>query len=254
MTGDDNGSRQDSNIDDAIIKYSVGIGSSFEEAAAALAKAKVNKGRLDNIVQYSGEKIEDKDFSKNSNAMGYKRILKFLHEKEAGIELLEDHAALAHDPKTGLLNKLGYDTARLELIDKGMDEGYFILLDGDFLHDHNEEKGYSVTDQYIAATGAAINAMIDSTRNRLDKRTGDRVRLGRRKENSREDIIGMGHRLNDSGGDEFLIYLPITHSPSNQKIAQMVAQRVLNHVYDSQRVVAEVHYNNTIDPSQTHSS
>ncbi len=225
-------------LDETIIKYSVGIGKSFEEAAEALEEAKSkDKDSLANIVEHEGPKLEDKDVALSSNADNYIKILRFLQENDADDETIHAHSELGEDPRTGLFNKMGYETARLELKELGVSEGYFILLDGNNMHDHNAEKGYTSVDEYLEATGRAIKSIVKSTRSGLDRRGEERACLGRRKEPGEEDIIG--HRVNDSAGDEFLIYVPLKHNAENKEIVGRIAERVIENIYDKEREVAK---------------
>ncbi len=222
------------NIDDIIIKYSVGIGESFEEAAAALTRAKsADKSRLDNIVAFEGEGLGSKEQKKASNAEHYKRVLRHLRETDAGPDVMQSYKALGEDPRTGLFNKLGYETAMLEMRENGKDIGYYILIDGNNMHDHNSEKGYSTVDNYLEATGKAI---LEATRSGLDRREPERANPGRRMEDYSEDIVA--HRVNDSAGDEFLIYLPLDHATRSIGDARRVAERVLDNIYEKEREVA----------------
>jgi hypothetical protein len=120
------------------------------------------------------------------------------------------------------------------LKESGIKEGYFILLDGDKMHDHNEEKGYDLVDLYLEASGKAI---LKATRSGEDRRTDDRASLARRNKDYHEDIVA--HRVNDSAGDEFLIYVPLEHSPDNLITAKRIAERVLAKIYMEEENIAK---------------
>ena len=224
------------NLEDIII-YSVGIGASFEEAAKALQEAKKgDKLSLANAAVYRGEPVPETDSVLSSNAENYLKVSRFLEKNNADVDTLNAHALLGMDSKTGLINGLGYSVARELLRARGVNQGYFILLDGNDMHGHNEAKGYSNVDDYLTATGQAI---VESTRSGLERRDDERKAPGRRKSDVQEDIIA--HRVHDSAGDEFLVYIPAQHSPENLEIVKGIANRMLNRIYELEMEVAQRH-------------
>jgi len=223
------------NLNDIVI-FSIGIGGSFEEAAEALREAKQgDKSSLTNIVIYSGEQIPSAYNTLDSNAQSYLAVRRFLEKNNVDAATLEALASLGKDPKTGLLNGLGFNIANALLQERGITQGHYILLDGNDMHGHNEAKGYSNVDDYLIATGQAI---MDSTRSGLDRRDDERKAPGRR-ESDAQDIVA--HRLHDSAGDEFLVYVPLQHSHENMEMVKKITHRMLTRIYELEREVTLRH-------------
>ncbi len=240
-------------LENEIIKFSVGIGTSFEEASQALmeAKEKGNREDLMNINIYQGEPLQDSPIQNQSNAQYFMQVLNYLRETNASEDLIAAQERLSIDSKTGLFNKLGYETKRLELDELGQNEGYFVLLDGNSMHDHNAIKGYTLVDRYLEASGegilrAAIDGICRSVRSGYDRRENEdmmfaeneaRTGQDRRVRTEVSDIVA--HRVNDSAGDEFLLYLPGLSGREGLQIAKIVAERALKTAYHMQIQIAD---------------
>ena len=200
-----------------LIKVSCGIGRSFEEAARAVTEAKKNKGKDDfNIKVYNGTRLRSKlPESFKQRVQEYLLLAKELSNDQ--IKILENFTL--KDPLTGLLNKTGFVLKLEELKQKGINEGYYILFDLDDLHDWNNKLGYNEVDRYIEMIGQAIKNNI---------RHGDFCSSDKRV----ADIVG--HRLNESAGDEFLIFVPAEHNEKNVERLKVLATRLLEKIYEKQ--------------------
>ena len=243
---------------DDIILFSVGIGRSFQEATEAIQHAKTAGRRTEpfNIKVYSGDPIQDQPPAA-SNAPNFLVVRRYLQANGAGQEVLKALGELGTDPKTGLLNKLGYETSRMELSELGRRSGYYILLDGNDMHGHNAEKGYTGVDLYLEAAGHAIKAILHETRSGLDRRQHStdgvqdekRKRIRRFSTAQQEDIFAhvLGHRVNDSAGDEFLLFIPDQITEAGETIQleprdiYTITRRVLRSVYSQERRVGDTH-------------
>ena len=220
-----------------IITFSAGIGRSFEEADSALRQAKARRENLDreglkyNTVLYQGEPLHDP--KNQSNAEPYMRILRFLQENGAGDDVLKAAEELTFDPRTGLLNKLGYETRRLQMEDiKG--QGYYLIFDGNNMKRLNDNYGQSLVDRLIENSGRAL---VEFTRSSADRRASSKIPdkdqrksiEDRRQNFYQEDIIAL--RVNGDCGDEFLVFVPIPHTPENTEIVQRMARRIQDGMY-----------------------
>ncbi|MBW2971449.1 diguanylate cyclase [Candidatus Woesearchaeota archaeon] len=203
-------------IDGVLITLSVGIGRNILEAEQALLSAKRFKGdgRRYNIEVYAGEPLDCPCFQPSPAAEGYLRLESLLMEL-SDADGLEDLEMLKFDPKTGLLNRTGYETEVLRLRQRGgYGERCFILLDGDNMKQVNSSFGYGVTDSYLVAVGAALKGCV-----RQVHEDGSEVR----------DLDMLVNRKNDSGGDEFVIDVGCDYVH-----AEDIARRCIDSVYDAQ--------------------
>jgi GGDEF domain-containing protein len=226
----------DRRLQEIIIKYSVGIGRTFNEAAAALMEAKQTGDRnsLENIVVHDGDPISDVA-AIETNAERYLMVLNHLIASAADSSVLKACEGLSLDPKTGLFNTLGYEAARQELRDRGVEDGWYILFDGNDMHGHNEKKGYSVVDLYLEATGRAI---AESVRSGNERRAAGRSDEG--SEDRRRAVVegdALPYRVNDSAGDEFLVYVA-GNTVDKPETAVDIARRILDRVYELECLVA----------------
>lgn len=199
------------------IKVSCGIGRSFEEAARAVAVAKKNKGKSEfNIEVYNGARLRSKlPESFKQRVQEYLKLSKELSNDQ--IKILENFTL--KDPLTGLLNKTGFVLKLEELKQKGVVEGYYLLLDLDDLHDWNNKLGYTEVDRYIEVIGQTIKNNI-----RHENLTSSKERV--------MDVVG--HRLNESAGDEFLIFVPAEHNEENIEKLKLLATRLIEKIYEKQ--------------------
>ncbi len=202
---------------DDIITVSCGIGRSFEEAAKAIGEAKKEKGKNDfNIKVYNGNRLRSKiPESFKQRVQEYYKLAKELSDEQ--VKILQNFSL--RDPVTGLLNKTGFVLQLEELKQKGVTEGYYILFDLDDLHEWNSKIGYTEVDKYIELIGQTIK---NNLRHENLYSSSKRV----------TDVVG--HRLNESAGDEFLIFVPAEHSEKNVEKLKMMAVRLLEKIYERQ--------------------
>lgn len=202
---------------DDIIKVSCGIGRSFEEAARAVREAKKEKNKKEfNIKVYNGDRLRSKiPESFKQRVQEYSSLAKGLTEEQK--KILENFSL--KDPLTGLLNKLGFVLELEKLKQKGITEGYYILFDLDDLHEWNNKLGYTEVDKYIEVIGKTIKTNL-----RHEKLIESKERIA--------DIVG--HRLNESAGDEFLIFVPAEHHEKNLEKLKTIAIRLLEKIYEKQ--------------------
>jgi len=201
-----------------IIRISCGIGYSFEEAARAVTDAKKEKGRNShNIKVYNGERLRSKlPESFKQRVKEYHEIAKVLSDDQK--KILENFSL--RDPVTGLLNKTGFVLRLEELKEKGFTCGYYLLFDLDDLHDWNNKIGYTDVDKRIEAIGRVIT---NNIRHQNFYPAKERI----------TDIVG--HRLNESAGDEFLIFVPARHCNENIEELKAMAQRLIDKTYEVQQ-------------------
>ena len=201
-----------------IIRISCGIGYSFEEAARAVTDAKKEKGRNShNIKVYNGERLRSKlPESFKQRVKEYHEIAKVLSDDQK--KILENFSL--RDPVTGLLNKTGFVLRLEELKEKGFTCGYYLLFDLDDLHDWNNKIGYTEVDKRIEAIGRVIT---NNIRHQNFYPAKERI----------TDIVG--HRLNESAGDEFLIFVPARHCNENIEELKAMAQRLIDKTYEVQQ-------------------
>lgn len=204
-------------IQNKLITVSCGIGRSFEEAVRAVAKAKKNKGNNEfNIEVYNGTRLRSKlPESFKQRVQEYLKLSKELSNDQ--MKILENFTL--KDPLTGLLNKTGFVLKLEELKQKGIVEGYYLLFDLDDLHDWNNKLGYTKVDRYIEVIGQTIKNNI-----RHENLTSSKERV--------MDVVG--HRLNESAGDEFLIFVPAKHNKENIEKLKLLATRLLEKIYEKQ--------------------
>lgn len=200
-----------------LIKVSCGIGRSFEEAARAVSEAKKNKGKSDfNIEVYNGTRLRSKiPESFKQRVQEYFTLAKGLTEEQK--KILANFSL--HDPVTGLLNKTGFVLSLEELKQKGITNGYYLLFDLDDLHEWNNKLGYAEVDRYIEMIGQIIKNNI-----RHENLTKSKESVA--------DVVG--HRLNESAGDEFLIFVPAEHNEKNVERLKLLATRLLEKIYERQ--------------------
>ncbi len=200
-----------------IITVSCGIGRSFEEAAKAVNIAKRRKGGLDyNIRVYRGARLRSPlPESFKQRVKEYNQLSKVLSCEQK--KTLENFSL--RDPVTGLLNKTGFVLRLEELKKKGASKGYYILFDLDDLHDWNNKLGYTQVDKRIAMIGKVIM---------------ENIRHKRLYSQKKRIIDVVGHRLNESAGDEFLIFIPSKHAKKNLAEVRRIAERVIEKIYEIQ--------------------
>lgn len=187
-----------------IINVSCGIGRSFDEAANAVAEAKKHKKRMYNIEVYAGKRLRSKiPISFKRKIKNYIKFSDTLKENQK--KMLE--SITLHDPVTGLLNKTGFflNLERLRRIK--ISQGYYMLLDLDDLHYWNKKLGYSEVDKRLGKIGRSVLMNIRHSKDRA------------------ADILG--HRLNESAGDEFLIFFPSKHTKENLEIFKEKAESII---------------------------
>lgn len=220
------------------ITYSVGIGKTFPEATRALFTAKERKATaapLDNIVVYQGTPLPDSPLT-SSNAQSFLRVRSALESAKISEPILQDHDALLRDPRTALLNKLGYEVALLDF-PNGPAERAYVLFDGNNMHGHNEQYGFDIVTGQLDIAGRSIGAFINSLRIKPDRRRSeDPHYISERRHDSHDrrahPLItdALAHRVNGDGGDEFLVVL----AGADVNIAQSVAKRALTAMYKAQ--------------------
>lgn len=202
-----------------LVKLSVGIGRNITEAEEALRLAKKNKFIKDyNIEIYKGPKKEDKKtFFEKQTIGAYLRLKEALLKSKKSLDDLE---LFKFDPKTNLLNRLGYHIEKEKLILKktyDKDKRFIMLFDADSMHDLNKKYGYQKVDVHLRLIGKALK---ENIRDVLDK--NDQVNLRKIK-----DILY--NRRYDSAGDEFIIDLSC-----NKKDLFKIARRYLEKCYNYQ--------------------
>src|SRR3989344_6683395 len=195
-----------------VMTVSCGIGRSFEEAVAAMRIAKKTKGQEYNIKVYKGERLRSKLHEVfKQRAKEYFELSNALTNDQK--KILENFSL--RDPLTGLLNKIGFVLKLEELKKSGINSGYYILFDLDDLHEWNQKLGYSKVDRYIEEIGKVI---VSNIRQRNDKLTSDLV----------------GHRLNESAGDEFLIFIPSEESKEKLEKIKTMTKRIIDKINEAQ--------------------
>ncbi|MFH1064022.1 MAG: diguanylate cyclase [Candidatus Woesearchaeota archaeon] len=210
-------------LEGVLITVSVGIGQNTSEAELALkvAKGKKSKRLTHNIVTYTGSPIKERPLEHSDVVDSYLNLERMLkgQNNEEGLRNLE---MMKLDPRTRLLNKLGYAVTRSKMISNGTYRNRIILfMDGDNMKDMNTQYGYSVTDRYITAMGRALARNL---RQKNDPGTDTR------------DSDALGHRYNDSGGDEFIVDLSCPGEYSKN-----VAKRCIDVMYDAQRQLVTIY-------------
>jgi len=207
-----------------IAKLSVGIGYTIKEAGEALlfAKTKKNKNLFLNIEIYNGKnklEIQENDYNETINS--YNELEKFLIETK-NQDKLKCLESFLYDPKTNLLNRIGYNLQINKLKKENKYKNRAILFfDVDDMHSLNEKLGYNKTDNCLKLIGQTLNHCIRKNRELED-----------------QDFLNVtvndpiSHRKNDNVGDEFIIDL---HCPNNDlSIAKKVAIRYLSEIYKEQ--------------------
>jgi len=203
------------------IKLSVGIGRNIAEAEYALKIAKKNKYKPQkfNIQIYSGKKLNcDKPVPKTI-IDAYLRLEKKLSDSPKALLDLEK---FKKDPKTKLLNKLGYYIEKTKLEQKkeyNPDQRFILLFDADSMHDLNKKYGFAKVDKYLEAIGKALN---DNIRDSLERKEKDLLKI--------KDLLN--NRKNDSAGDEFIIDLSC-----DKKHLRTIAERYLIKCYEYQKKI-----------------
>ena len=198
-----------------IITMSCGIGRSFKEAMVAVTKAKKSKTKF-NLKFYEGRKLRSKihkNFKKR--AKDYFNLAKTLSKEQ--IKALQSFSF--HDPITGMLNKTGFVIKLEELKKRGITKGYYILFDLDDLHYWNSKLGYLKVDEYLEMIGREI---VDTLRSRKLSTPEERV------------VEVVGHRLNESAGDEFLIFISLKQCEKSREKIKEVVHDILKRVYEKQ--------------------
>lgn len=205
-----------------LITLSCGIGRSYEEAVNALFEAKGNKGKEKyNIIIYDGPRLRSKLHEGiKEKANKYLDLAKIMTPEQ---RKLLDQITL-YDPVTGLLNKVGFAIKLSEFQSKGIKEGYYIFLDIDDLHAWNIKLGYTKVDLYLESIGKTIHTSL---------RYHNLYPLA-------EGIPDLaGHRLNESAGDEFLIFVPGNHNLENNDEIKKIAERILEKIYENQKGISK---------------
>jgi len=198
-----------------IITMSCGIGRSFKEAMVAVAEAKKSKTKF-NLRFYEGHKLRSmihKNFKKR--AKDYFKLAKTLNKEQ--INSLQSISF--HDPITGLLNKTGFVIKLEELRKKGITDGYYVLFDLDDLHYWNSKLGYLKVDEYLEMIGKEV---VNTLRSRKLSTSEERV------------VEVIGHRLNESAGDEFLIFISLKHCEKSRDKIKEIVQDIFERVYNKQ--------------------
>lgn len=215
---------ENSLIKKELITLSCGIGRSYEEAAKAVTNAKRNKKKkYYNLEVYSGKRLKSKIHELfKKKAEDFFILSKKLDSKYG--KLLEEFCL--HDPVTGLLNKTGFVIKLESLRKRGIEEGYYIFFDIDDLHDWNSKIGYSKVDEYLEMIGKEI---LKRTRHHNTYLNDKEIRV--------EDIAV--HRLNESAGDEFLIFVPAKHNNKNLEHVKKLAERLIRNIYEKQLGIIE---------------
>jgi GGDEF domain-containing protein len=210
-------------FDGVLLKFSVGVGYTLLNAENALWKAKKNKNKdvLYNIC-ISNKKTKEVLFKDKRIITSYNKLKKFLQKNNPS--LIKDLENFKYDPKTKLLNKLGY---LLELNEINTKERCILFLDVDNLHDINTKYGYSFVDKYLIKVGQELNK---------------NIRQKNRKDFS-YDVLNyvssnnLFHRKNDSAGDEFIINLE--YKEKDLKLAKKIAERYLEKIYSAQKKLSK---------------
>lgn len=191
-----------------VISVSCGIGRSLEEAAKAVKKAKVYKGKREfNVEVYKGKRLRGKiPEVLKERINNYLKLSSKLSDEQK--KLLNSFAL--QDSITGLLNKTGFILRLVQLQKMGITNGYYLLFDMDNLHGWNKKLGYTKVDKAIEIAGKEILTNI-----RRDKERAADV---------------LGHRLHESAGDEFLVFFPSKHTKENLKIFEERAEKILENI------------------------
>lgn len=202
-----------------LIKLSVGIGHNLLEAEEALKVAKKNKHKHKkfNIEIYTGPKLKYTDVIPSEIIEAYLRLEKRLSNSPKGLIDLE---ILKRDPKTKLLNKLGYyiEKQKLENTKKyNFKNRYILLFDADSMHFLNKKYGYETVDKYLEAVGKALSENIRYSKDRKEK---DMLKI--------KDLLN--NRKNDAAGDEFIIDLFC-----DKKYLKQIAERYITNCYEYQK-------------------
>lgn len=214
-------------LEGRIIKFGVGIGYSLAAAIDAKTQAKqVGRAESNVVTNYNfpPETIETPDETNAHNYLFVRGIVERSPdpvEREAG---LIAHGKLLLDPRTGLCNKLGYHVAIEELKQKGVSTGYFIYMDGNNMKSHNDRQGELKVDKLLSTIGKTITSHV---------RTLNGKKPGKRQHETYHDVVA--HRVNDSGGDEFLIFLNLEHNETNDRLVEDRARLILDSVYTAQK-------------------
>lgn len=202
-----------------LIKLSVGIGHNLLEAEEALKVAKKNKHKHKkfNIEIYAGPKLKYTDVIPSEIIEAYLRLEKRLSNSPKDLIDLE---ILKRDPKTKLLNKLGYyiEKQKLENTKKYTPKNRYILLfDADSMHFLNKKYGYETVDRYLETVGKALSENIRDSKDRKEK---DMLKI--------KDLLN--NRKNDAAGDEFIIDLFC-----DKKYLRQIAERYITNCYEYQK-------------------
>jgi len=198
-----------------IITMSCGIGKSFKEAMVAVAEAKKSKTKF-NLNFYRGPKLRSRIHENfKQRAKDYFNLAKTLSEEQ--IKALQSFSF--HDPVTGMLNKTGFVIKLEELKKRGITNGYYVLFDLDDLHYWNSKLGYLKVDEYLEMIGKEV---VNTLRSRKLSTPEERV------------VEVVGHRLNESAGDEFLIFISLKHCEKNREKIKDLVQNILKNVYQKQ--------------------
>jgi len=202
-----------------VIKLSVGIGRNIKEAEEALKIAKKNKhkNKRFNIEIYIGPKLKYTDTINSEIIDAYFRLEKKLSNCPTALKDLE---IFKRDPKTKLLNKLGYyiEKQKLEVNKKYNPKNRFLFLfDADSMHLLNKKYGYETVDKYLETIGNALSEKIRRSRDRMKT---DLLKIRNQ----------LHNRKNDAAGDEFIIDLSC-----NQKDLRKIAERYITNCYEYQK-------------------
>ena len=155
-----------------LIKLSVGIGKNLAEAEEALKVAKKNKHKHKkfNIEIYTGKTIKyNVDLMPNEIIDAYLRLENKLSNSSKDLLDLEK---LKRDPKTKLLNKLGYYIEKKKLEEKKIYNSknrHILLFDADSMHHLNKKYGYETVDKYLEAIGKTLAENIRDSDTRKEK-------------------------------------------------------------------------------------
>lgn len=207
---------EQSDLERVVIRVSVGIGRNIEEAEEVLLRAKERKpeSRRYNIEVYSGPGMPFPVEVQSDTVKSYLKLeqrLKIYGDDEG----LKDLENLKHDPKTGLLNRVGYLVEVAKLRNKGLYRNRVIIfIDGDDMKKANSLLGYAGTDRYLEAMGSALKSQIRQIETPY---------------NTTRNIDILLNRKNDSGGDEFIVDLSCDYSQ-----AERIARRYVDAMYSAQ--------------------
>jgi len=205
------------NLESVIIKVSIGIGHNLAEAEKAIHVSKLRKDehRYYNIEVYQGRRMHEQHDVGSKVVSCYLRLEDKL-VRQNDIEALADLENLKIDPKTGLLNRTGYEIEVMKLKRAGeYHDRVIIFIDGDDMKKANAELGYEETDRYLVSIGKALKGEI-RTRNEPDKKA--------------RNVDVLLNRKNDSGGDEFIIDLHCDYEH-----AEKIARRYVRAIYRAQQ-------------------